>query len=115
VAISQGHLSLDAPLAPGDDTRLLDYLPDEESASLGEQMFERALTEAVDESLSTLTEREARIFRLYFGLDGGEPMTLENIGVLLRVTRERVRQLKEPVVSRFRHQSPAPGLASVLN
>ena len=114
VAISQGHLSLDAPLSPGDDTRLLDYLPDEESASPDEQMFERALTEAVDESLTTLKEREARILRLYFGLDGGEPMTLEDIGVLLGVTRERVRQIKEKAISRLRHQSQARGLASFL-
>ena len=114
VAISQGHLSLDAPLAPGDDTRLLDYLADEESASPDEQMFERALTEAVDESLSTLKERESKILRLYFGLDGGEPMTLEDIGVLLGVTRERVRQIKEKAISRLRHQSQARGLASFL-
>ena len=114
VAISQGHLSLDAPLAPGDDTRLLDYLADEESAGPDEQMFERALTEAVDESLATLKERESKILRLYFGLDGGEPMTLEDIGVLLGVTRERVRQIKEKAISRLRHQSQARGLASFL-
>ena len=114
VAISQGHLSLDAPLAPGDDTRLLDYLADDESAAPDEQMFERALTEAVEESLATLKEREAKILRLYFGLDGGEPMTLEDIGVLLGVTRERVRQIKEKAISRLRHQAQARGLASFL-
>ncbi len=114
VAISQGHLSLDAPLAPGEDTRLLDYLADEDSAGPDEQMFERALTEAVDESLATLKERESKILRLYFGLDGGEPMTLEDIGVLLGVTRERVRQIKEKAISRLRHQSQARGLASFL-
>ena len=114
VAISQGHLSLDAPLAPGDDTRLLDYLADDVSAAPDEQTFERALTEAVEESLATLKEREAKILRLYFGLDGGEPMTLEDIGVLMGVTRERVRQIKEKAISRLRHQAQARGLASFL-
>ncbi|HEY0776370.1 MAG TPA: RNA polymerase sigma factor RpoD/SigA [Gemmatirosa sp.] len=114
VAISQGHLSLDAPLAPGEDTRLLDYLADEDHAGPDEQMFERALTDAVHESLSMLKERESKILRLYFGLDGGEPMTLEDIGVLLGVTRERVRQIKEKAISRLRHQSQARGLASFL-
>lgn len=114
VAISQGHLSLDAPRSPGDHTRLLDSLADEEGAAPDEQMFERALTEAVAESLSSLKEREAKILRLYFGLDGGEPMTLEDIGVLLGVTRERVRQIKDKAISRLRHQSQARGLASFL-
>jgi RNA polymerase primary sigma factor len=67
MAISQGHLSLDAPMTPGEDNRLLDYLADEVSGAPDEQTFEKALTEAVEDSLASLKEREAKILRLYFG------------------------------------------------
>ncbi len=66
-------------------------------------------------SLSTLKEREAKILRLYFGLDGPEPMTLEEIGRLLGITRERVRQIKEKALSRLRHVSRSRALQSFLN
>jgi RNA polymerase primary sigma factor len=95
MSISQNHLSLDAPLAPGEDNKLLDYLPDNLNPTPDEQTFEKALTESIEEALSHLKEREAKILRLYFGLDGTEPMTLEEIGSLLGITRERVRQIKE--------------------
>ena len=114
MAISQGHLSLDAPLTPGEDNKLLDYLPDDVSAAPDEQTFEKALTEAIEESLSSLKEREAKILRLYFGIDGEEPMTLEQIGALLGITRERVRQIKEKALSRLRHVSRARSLESFL-
>ena len=95
LSISQNHLSLDAPLTPGEDNKLLDYLPDTQNPGPDDETFEHALTESIEEVLSTLKEREARILRLYFGLDGQEPMTLEEIGGLLGITRERVRQIKE--------------------
>jgi RNA polymerase primary sigma factor len=114
MAISQGHLSLDAPLTPGEDNRLLDYLADDVSLPPDEQTYEKALTEAIEESLSSLKEREARILRLYFGLDAEEPMTLEQIGALLGITRERVRQIKEKALSRLRHVSRARALESFL-
>jgi RNA polymerase primary sigma factor len=114
MAISQGHLSLDAPLTPGEDNKLLDYLADDVSCPPDEQTFEKALTEAIEESLSSLKEREAKILRLYFGLDGEEPMTLEQIGALLGITRERVRQIKEKALSRLRHVSRARALESFL-
>ena len=114
ISISQTHLSLDAPLTPGEDNKLLDYLPDNLNPTPDEQTFEKALTEAIEESLSSLKEREAKILRLYFGLDGGEPMTLEQIGSLLGITRERVRQIKEKALSRLRHVSRARALESYL-
>ncbi|MCU1437950.1 MAG: polymerase sigma factor, sigma-70 family [Naasia sp.] len=114
MSISQTHLSLDAPLSPGEDNRLLDYLPDTVNPTPDEQTFEKALTEAIEESLSGLKEREAKILRLYFGLDSEEPMTLEQIGALLGITRERVRQIKEKALSRLRHVSRARALESFL-
>jgi RNA polymerase primary sigma factor len=114
ISISQTHLSLDAPLTPGEDNKLLDYLPDNLNPTPDEQTFEKALTESIEEALASLKEREAKILRLYFGLDGEEPMTLEQIGSLLGITRERVRQIKEKALSRLRHVSRARALESYL-
>ncbi len=105
LAISQSHLSLDAPITPGEDNRLLDYLPDQFAADPEDETYEQALRDTVDHALSTLHEREAKVLRLYFGLDDQEPMTLEEIGSLLEITRERVRQIKEKALTRLRHAS----------
>ena len=114
MSISQVHLSLDAPLTPGEDNRLLDYLADTVSPTPDEQTIEKALAKAIEESLDSLKEREAKILRLYFGLDDHEPMTLEEIGVQLGITRERVRQIKEKALSRLRHVNRAKALESFL-
>lgn len=114
LAISRSHLSLDAPLTPGEDNKLLDYLADEDSPGPDDQTFERALTNSIEEVLRTLKEREAKILRLYFGLDSQEAMTLEEIGGLLGITRERVRQIKEKALARLRHVSRARSLESFL-
>ena len=115
LAISRSHLSLDAPLTPGEDNKLLDYLPDEQSPGPDDQTFERALSNSIEEVLRTLKEREAKILRLYFGLDSQEAMTLEEIGGLLGITRERVRQIKEKALARLRHVSRARSLESFLS
>jgi RNA polymerase primary sigma factor len=115
LSISQNHLSLDAPLTPGEDNRLLDYLPDTNNAGPDAETFEHALTHSIEEVLTTLKEREAKILRLYFGLDEPEPLTLEEIGARLGITRERVRQIKEKALSRLRHVSRAKALESFLS
>jgi len=114
LSISQTHLSLDAPLTPGEDNKLLDYLPDTQNLGPDDETFERALSESIEGVLSTLKEREAKILRLYFGLEGQEPMTLDEIGALLGITRERVRQIKEKALARLRHVSRARALESFL-
>jgi RNA polymerase primary sigma factor len=115
LSISQSHLSLDATLTPGEDNKLLDYLPDTQNASPDQETFERALTDSIEEVLGTLKEREAKILRLYFGLEGQEPMTLEEIGSMMGITRERVRQIKEKALARLRHVSRARALESFLS
>ena len=115
LAISQNHVSLDAPMAPGEDNRLLDYLADTQNPGPDAATFERALTQSIEEVLASLREREAKILRLYFGLDSPEPMTLEEIGAQLGITRERVRQIKEKALSRLRHVSRAKALESFLS
>ncbi|HWG34926.1 MAG TPA: RNA polymerase sigma factor RpoD/SigA, partial [Gemmatimonadaceae bacterium] len=95
MAISHTHLSLDAPMTPGEDNSLIDHLADTNRLLPDEETFEKALIETVHKSLLILKPREARVLRMYFGLDGDEPMTLEVIGEVLGVTRERVRQIKD--------------------
>jgi len=115
LAISQTHLSLDAPLSPGEDNRLLDYLADQVSAGPDDETYDRALHSTIQEALATLKEREAKVLRLYYGLEEGkDAMTLEEIGALLGITRERVRQIKEKALVRLRHASRARFLESFV-
>ena len=114
LAMSQVYLSLDAPLVPGEDGQLLDYLSDQFSPGPDEEVYEDALKRSIDEALGTLTERESRVLRLYFGLGDAEPMTLEQIGEKFGITRERVRQIKEKALLRLRHQSRALFLETFL-
>jgi RNA polymerase primary sigma factor len=115
LAISQTHLSLDAPLTPGEDNRLLDYLPDILSAGPDDETYDRALSNTIQAALGTLKEREAKVLRLYYGLEEGkDAMTLEEIGAMLGITRERVRQIKEKALVRLRHASRARILESFV-
>jgi RNA polymerase primary sigma factor len=114
MSISQAHISLDAPLSPGEDNKLLDYIADTINPTPDELTFEKALTDAIQESLKALKPRESEILRMYFGLDGSEPRTLEEIGDHLGITRERVRQIKEKALSRLRHVSRKSVLESFL-
>jgi RNA polymerase primary sigma factor len=102
LSVAQPPVSLDAPRAPGEETRLTDHLADDAAPSPDATSVEQALVDALGESLARLGERELTIVRLYFGLDGEEPMNLEQIGALLGITRERVRQLKERALARLR-------------
>lgn len=115
LAVSQSHLSLDAPAGPGEEHSLMDYMPDQLSPRPDEHVFENALAEMLNSALSTLDERQARVLRLYFGLDDEEPRTLEEIGALLGVTRERVRQIKEKALARLRHPTRARFLESYFH
>lgn len=95
-------VSLDAPLGTSDDTRLLDYLPDEMSRAPDDELAETVRGEFVREALTRLKGREAMVLKLYFGFDDHEPLTLEEIGNQLGITRERVRQIKERALFRLR-------------
>ena len=107
LAIANAHVSLDAPAGPGEDGRLLDYLPDRASPGPDEPILEKALTEALEAALATLHPREAEVLRLYFGLGDEGPMSLERIGSRMGVTRERIRQIKQQALGRLRHASRA--------
>lgn len=115
LAMAQSHLSLDAPLVPGEEGQLLDYLSDGFSPGPDEDLYTEALQKSIDDALSTLNEREAKVLRLYFGLGETEPLTLEQIGERFGITRERVRQIKERALSRLRHQSRARFLETYIS
>ena len=114
LAMAQTHLSLDAPLVPGEDGQLLDYVSNEFAPGPDEELYTEALSRSIEEALDTLSEREAKVLRLYFGLGDTEPLTLEQIGERFGITRERVRQIKERALSRLRHQSRARFLETFL-
>ncbi len=109
--ISSRHLSLDAPFQEGEDNRLLDVLEDEVQSPPDEELFDEALQKEIEKALTTLTDREAEVIRLYFGIGREKPMTLEQIGHKFGLTRERVRQIKEKAIRRLRHSSRSRALA----
>jgi len=114
MVISQWHLSFDAPVATDNDTRLGDQLADPHERGPDADTIEHALIDQIAQSIEGLGDRQARILRLYFGLDGMDPMTLEEIGAHLGITRERVRQIKEKALTRLRDAADVKALASFL-
>ena len=97
--------SLDATFKEEEDHSLLDILPDDRQESPENHVMRGCLRGQIDSALGILVGREAEILRLYFGLDGEEPMTLDAIGARFGLTRERVRQIKEKALHRLRHPS----------
>lgn len=94
--------SLDAVLEEGDDRTLMNVLVDDRQRPPDADIVDRAAREQIDDVLEYLDDRERYIIRLYFGLEGEESMTLEEIGRLMQLTRERVRQLKERALKKLR-------------
>jgi RNA polymerase primary sigma factor len=112
--ISGRHLSVDAPFAQGEDNRLLDVIQDERQPSPDSILMDESLKEEVKRALATLSEREAEVIRLYFGLQKEHSLTLEEIGEKFNLTRERVRQIKEKAIRRLRHASRSKNLRAYL-
>jgi len=105
VKIGNSHFSLDAPLQSGDDSKLLDLLPDEHAESPDHGVMNISLHSEVDTVLETLSEREREVVRLYFGIGEETAYTLEEIGIRFELTRERVRQIKEKAIKKLKHSS----------
>src|SRR3954469_24051196 len=101
-ALNTADVRLDAPLDPEGDRSLIDRFIAEEQGDPEEQAMDRFLSEEIESALRTLPPRDAKVLRLYFGLDGGREHTLEEIGGMLGVTRERVRQLRDRALKRLR-------------
>jgi RNA polymerase primary sigma factor len=112
--ISGRHLSMDAPFAQGEDNRLLDVIQDNRQPSPDSGLMDESLKAEVRRALATLSEREAQVIRLYFGIDSEHSLTLEEIGEKFNLTRERVRQIKEKAIRRLRHTSRSKALRTYL-
>jgi len=114
IKISGKHLSLDAPFNQDEESRLLDVIENQEMPSPDSLLMTESLKIEVERALSTLTKREAEVVKLYFGLGREHPLTLEEIGARFKLTRERVRQIKEKAIKRLRHASRSKPLRSYL-
>ena len=108
------HISMDAPLVQDEDNTMYDVLKSEEAPTPETELLYESLRKEIDRAISTLTQREQDVVRLYFGLNGSHPMTLEEIGEKFDLTRERVRQIKEKAIRRLKHTSRSKILKSYL-
>ncbi len=111
-ALNTGEVRLDAPLDPDGDRALIERFIAEDLPDTEEQTMERFLSDEVEEALQSLPPRDAKVLRLYFGLDGGREHTLEEIGSILGVTRERVRQLRDRALKRLREGEVGKALST---
>ena len=108
------HVSMDAPLVEGEDSNLYDVLNSSDSPNPDDDLMVDSLRTEIEMSLTTLTPREGDVIRLYFGLNGQHPLTLEEIGEKFDLTRERVRQIKEKAIRRLKHTSRSTILKTYL-
>ena len=104
LSFSNIHVSMDAPLRDEENSNLYDVMLNDDSLDPEEELMNVSLRKEIERSLSTLGEREAEILRYYFGLNGYQPYTLEEIGDEFGLTRERVRQIKEKAIKKLKNQ-----------
>ena len=102
--VNTRHISVDAPFTEGDETSLLDILPNQDSPMADKALVAESLRNEINRALQTLNERERNIIEAFFGINQPE-MTLEEIGDKFGLTRERVRQIKEKAIRRLRHNT----------
>jgi len=114
--VSGRHVSVDAPFQNGDDNKnnLLDVMVNEEQPSPDINLMSESLKNEVANVLSTLSEKEADVLKLYFGINSERSATLEEIGERFNLTRERVRQIKEKAIRSLRHTPKSKNLRSYL-
>lgn len=112
--VSGRHVSVDAPFVQGEENSLLDVLENNSDEKPDDELMNDSLRTEIQRSLATLTEREADVIMLYFGLGGKHPMTLEEIGARFQLTRERVRQIKEKGIKKLRQSSRSETLKPYL-
>lgn len=112
--ISQEPVSLEIPIGEEEDSHLGDFIPDETNMSPEDFAINELLKDEISEVLLTLTEREEKVIRLRFGLEDGRPRTLEEVGQLFGVTRERIRQIEAKALRKLRHPSRSRKLKDYL-
>ena len=112
--ISQDPVSLETPIGEEDDSHLGDFVPDERTMGPEEYATVEMLKEELSGVLATLTDREEKVLRLRFGLDDGQCRTLEEVGQIFGVTRERIRQIEAKALRKLRHPSRSRKLKDFL-
>ena len=113
--IAQEPVSLETPIGEEDDSHLGDFIEDEVIENPVDYTTRVVLREQLDEVLDTLTDREENVLRLRFGLDDGKMRTLEDVGKVFNVTRERIRQIEAKALRKLRHPSRSETLRSFLD
>lgn len=114
LSVGGRQVSVDAPFANGEESSLLDVLESTSEVTPDSSLLEDSLRKEVQRALATLTQREAEVISYYFGLNGEQALTLEEIGEKFNLTRERVRQIKEKATRRLRHSSRSKSLKAYL-
>ena len=112
--ITQDFISLDSTLGDSDETTILSMIVDQRTDSPDQHILDESLREALDEILATLTESERQILMMRFGLDGADPMSLQQIGDRFNLSKERIRQIEKKAIRRLRHPSRSGKLKSFL-
>jgi RNA polymerase primary sigma factor len=113
--VSQEPVSLETPIGEEEDSHLGDFIPDDEALAPADAASMLLLKEQLEEVLGTLTEREAMVLKLRFGLEDGHPRTLEEVGKTFDVTRERIRQIEAKALRKLRHPSRSKKLKDFLD
>ncbi len=114
IKISRRHHSLNEPVKSGEKNCLLDIIEDKDQKSPDNNLFHESLKLDIKRVLSGLKEREKEVISMYFGIDRDYPLTLNEIGEIFHLTRERVRQIKEKAISRLKHKSRSSKLRVYL-
>jgi RNA polymerase primary sigma factor len=114
VQTSRRHVSVDAPLIQDEDNTMLDVLKSEETVTPEDGLIYDSLKIEIERAISTLSPKEADVIRYFFGLNGNSPLTLDEIGHMFGLTRERVRQIKEKGLRKLKHTSKNKLLKSYL-
>jgi len=104
---SEGTVSMETPVGPNKETTIGDFIPSQDGVEPDHLLMEISFKQEIKKALESLEPREAAIIKLYFGIDRETPLTLEEIGERLNLTRERVRQIKERAIRKLRHSSRA--------
>jgi RNA polymerase primary sigma factor len=112
--ISGRHLSIDAPFVHGEDSKLVDVMPNQNQPLPDHNLINESLKIEIQRALNTLSLREREVLKLYYGLEKENPLTLEEIGEKFKLTRERVRQIKEKAIRRLKHASKSKILKAYL-
>lgn len=106
LGVAARHVSMDAPFVTGEDNSLLDVLENGTTGNTDTELeYKQSLRKEIERSLSTLTERQCDVIKLYFGIGVEHPMSLEDIGDKFGLTRERVRQIKDKAINKLRSAS----------